>query len=797
MSTGSHDPGNYIGAALPRPNARRLLAGRGRYVDDLVLPHMLHAACLRSPYAHARILRVDVAAALQAPGVVRVLTGADIAQVCTPYIGVLGHIRGMQSAPQLPLALDRACWQGEPVAFVIADTRAHAEDALPLIEMEWEELAPVTDMEAAVAEGAPLIHPELGSNVCAERAVEAGEVDSAFARADHVVEACFRTGRHTAVSLEPRSIIASYEAADEQLTVWQATQAPHMMQWLIAKHFGLAEHRVRVIVPDVGGGFGLKIHTYGDEMAAIAATLLLRRPVKFIADRLESFTSDFHSRGHLVRARMALSRAGDILAIEADDLYGIGPYSGYPRGGANEGIQIVNLVGGPYRQRNYRGRMRCVFQNKAMYGQYRAVGHPIACMTTEVLLDMAAARAGLDPVDIRRRNYIPREAYPYTLVTGPVFEALSQHEALDMLVEMMDYSRLRAEQQEARARGVYRGIGLASFVESSNSSSANFGAGGVSIGSQDGCTIKLTATGAVTVLSCTTDIGQGASAVVAQIAATQLGVRPDQVKVVLGDTDATPYGGGNTGSRGTGISGEAVLQAGRALRANILNYVARIREVEASMLEIRHGVVVDRALSTPVMSLEEVARTAYFRADTTKDYQPELMVTRHFAQKSFTATFTNGIQASHVEVDTDTGFVRLLGHWVVDDCGTVVNPLLVDEQIRGAVVQGIGAALFEECLYSNEGQLLNGNLADYLVPMSGEMPDIAVGHTCTPTRASALGAKGAGEAGTAGAPAAILNAVNDALRPLGAELFEIPLTPERILRALRKARMTERAKEAT
>jgi carbon-monoxide dehydrogenase large subunit len=691
----------------------------------------------------------------------------------------------MRSAPQLPLAVDRARWQGEPVAFVVANTRAQAEDAGQLIEVEWEELTPVTDAEAALAPGSPVIHPELGDNRCFEHHVSAGDVDAAFAAADHVIEATFTTARHTAVSLEPRSIVVDFDPTEEQLTVWLATQAPHMMQWLIAHHFGLAEQRVRVIVPDVGGGFGLKIHTFGDELATVAAAIALQRPVKFIADRLESFVADYHARGHRVKARMALSKEGDILAFDVDDLYGVGPFSNYPRGSANEGIQVANIIGAPYRQRVYRARTRAAFQNKAMYGQYRAVGHPIACMTTEALVDFGAAAVGIDPVELRRRNYIPKNAYPYTLVSGPVLEGLSQHEALDVLLGMMDYKTLRAEQAALRERGIYRGIGLASFIESSNPN-AHYGAGGAPISSQDGCTVKLTATGGITVISSTNEIGQGAQAIVAQIAATHLGVAPDRVKVVLGDTDATPYGGGNTGSRGTGIGGEAVFQAGKALRANILSYVARLKESEASLLDIRDGSVVEAGSGKLVMTLEQVARTAYYRPDTAKDFQPELMVTRSYAQKQFAGLFTNGIQASYVELDVDTGFVKLLKHWVVDDCGTVVNPLLVDEQVRGATVQGIGAAFSEECIYSAEGQLLNGSLIDYLVPMAGEMPDIEVGHTCTPTRASELGAKGAGEAGTAGGAAAVLNAVNDALLPLKARITTIPLTPERVLRALGK-----------
>ncbi|MBI2297115.1 MAG: xanthine dehydrogenase family protein, partial [Betaproteobacteria bacterium] len=685
---------SYIGAPLPRVGAKRLLAGRGQYVDDVKLPRMLHAAFVRSPYAHARILRIDAAPAAKSAGAVRVITGADVAQMCRPYIGVLAHVKGMHSAPQYPLAVERACWQGEPVAAVIAETRAQAEDAVQLVAVEWEELPAVTDPEAALDPATPLIHPDLGSNQCFERLVDSGGVDEAFARADKVVEAAFETTRHTAATLEPRSILADFNPAERQLTVWHSTQVPYMMQWILARHFGLPEPQVRVIAPDVGGGFGLKIHVFGDEMATAAAAMLLGRPVKFVADRLESFVSDSHARGHRVKARMAVSSSGDILAIEADDLYGVGPYSIYPRGSANEGIQVANLVGAPYQQRVYRARSRAVFQNKPMYGQYRAVGHPIACLTGEGLVDLAADALGVDPAEFRCRNYIGSGAYPYQLVSGPTFERLSQHEALEKLLGMMNYEALRAERAGLRKRGVYRGIGLASFVENSNPSSATYGQGGVSIASQDACTIKLTATGGVTVAASTNEIGQGASAVVAQIAATLVGVPIERVKVVLGDTEATPYGGGNWGSRGTGIGGEAVFQAGKALRANILNLVARLTETEASLLDIREGSVVDAATGMQRMTLEEVARMAYFQTERVpNEFQPELTVTRSYAQKTYTGVYTNGIQASYLEVDVDTGFTKPLKHWVVDDCGTIVNPLLVDEQIRGAVLQGIGAAL--------------------------------------------------------------------------------------------------------
>jgi aerobic carbon-monoxide dehydrogenase large subunit len=778
---------NPIGASLPRANAKRLLSGRGQYVDDVQLPRMLHAALLRSPHAHARITRLDVSEAARAPGVVRVLTGADVAALCKPYVGVLKHIKSMQSAPQLPLAVDVARWQGEPVALVAAQTRAQAEDAMQLIEADYEPLPAVTNIETALNAATPLIHPSLGSNLCVERLIDSGGVDEIFARADKVVEATFTTARHTPVTLEPRTLLADFNAADGQLTVWHSTQVPYMMQWILAHHFGLAENSVRVIAPDVGGAFGLKIHIYGDDMATVAAALLTGRPVKFTADRLESFVSDFHARGHRVKVRCAVSKAGDMLAFEVDDLYGIGPYSGYPRGGANEGIHVTNLTGAPYQPKAYRGRSRAVFQNKGMYGQYRAVGHPVVCAVTEGMVDLAAHAVGMDPAEFRRRNLAPDHAYPRTYLSGATFEKLSQQESFDALLKLMNYDALRAEQSALRKQGVYRGIGLALFIENAMSSSATYGQGGASIASQDACTIRLMPTGGITVATSLTEFGQGAHAVAAQVAAAAVGVAVDNVRVIMGDTETTPYGGGNWGSRGTGIGGEAVFQTGKALKANILNFVARLTESEASLLDVRGGNVVDAASGAVKMSLEDVARTAYFRTEQVpKDYQPELTVTRSYAQKHYSGIFTNGAHASYLEVDPETGFVKLLRHWVIDDAGTVINPLLVEEQIRGGVVQGIGAALFEQCIYSDEGQLLNGTLAEYLVPMAGEMPDIEVGHTHSPTKVSELGARGAGEAGVAGAPAAVMNAINDALRPLNARVTDQPFTPERILRALGK-----------
>jgi carbon-monoxide dehydrogenase large subunit len=778
-------PNSYIGRSVPRPNARKLLQGRGTFVDDIRLPRLCHVAFVRSPYAHARIVSIDIVAARASEGVIRVVTGKDLAQICSPWTGVLSHLKGLKSAPQYALAADRACWQGEAVVAVVAESRAAAEDAADLVTIEWEELPAVTDMETALDAGTPVIHPELGDNLAFRRSVDAGEVDRAFADADVIVEEVFITGRHTGVTLEPRSILADYNAAENHLTVYHSSQAPHMMQGIFAKHLNLPEANVRVICKDVGGSFGVKIHTYGDEMATAALSVMLKRPVKFVADRLESFITDIHARDHRVKGRMAVSKDGKILAIDIDDRTGIGPYSVYPRTSAIEANQVVNLIGGPYANRNYRCTANVVFQNKNVMCQYRAVGHPIAVAVTEGLADLAARALAIDPAEFRRRNLIADDAYPYTAPSGIVFESLSHHKSLDKLLAMMNYDVLRAEQAELRKKGVYRGIGLASFIELTNPSAMFYGVGGARISAQDGCTIRLDPSGTISCAIGVTEQGQGTEAVIAQVAAAAVGVPIESVRVITGDTETVPYGGGTWASRGAGIGGEAALRAGKELKRNILLVAAAMLQSSENALDIRDGHIVDAAGGRERLPLSEIGRVAYFRPDTLpKDLQPELMVTRHYVQKDYAFIFTNGIQASYLEVDTDTGLVKLLNHWVVEDCGTMINPQLVEEQIRGGVVQGIGAALYEECLYSSEGQMLNASMADYLVPMAGEMPDITVGHVVTPTKSSELGAKGAGEAGTAGAPAAIMNAINDALVPFGARVSAQPCTPERILRAL-------------
>ena len=782
-------PNRYIGQSAPRADAARLLQGRGRYVDDVSLPRMVHAAFVRSPHAHAKILAIDTSAARAAPGVVAVFTGADLAQHVTPYVGVLTHLAGLRSAPQHPMALDVARWQGEPVVMVIATSRALAEDACEHVMVDYDPLPATLDAETALDPDTPVIHPEFGSNLAWERVVTKGNIDAAFAMPGvRVVEREFRFGRHTGVTLESRGTVCDFDPSEDYLTVYYSGQAPHMMQVIFSKHLGLAEENIRVISNDVGGSFGIKIHTYGDEIATAAAAKLLRRPVKFIADRLESFVTDIHARDHVVKARMGVTDAGTIVGIDFDDLTGIGPFSMYPRTSAIECNQVLNLTGAPYVLENYRARGRVVFQNKTLMCQYRAVGHPIAMAICDGLLEDAARVIGMDPVEMRAKNLMSDDSYPRTSASGMKLDDLSHQKALRKLTEIMDYDALRADQAEARKRGVYRGIGFVSMVEVTNPSPMFYGIGGAPIASQDGATVRLDAGGALHVSSSITEQGQGTNAILAQIAAGVFGVDLNRVKVTTGDTATTPYGGGTWASRGAGIGGEAMLQAAQALKDQVLDVAAVMLQTTTDKLDIQNGNVTDPD-GTKRMTLADLARTVYYRGnELPSDLKPELIATRHYRVTDFPFVFTNGAMAAQVEVDIETGFVKVLHFWAVEDCGRVINPLLVDEQIRGGVVQGIGGALYEECHYSPEGQMLNATMADYMVPMAAEMPDITVAHIETPTKTSVLGAKGAGEAGTGGAPAAILNAVNDALAPLGASLWQMPMTPERVLTALDHAK---------
>ena len=531
-------PTDYIGKSIPRSDASRLLRGKGHYVDDIQLPRMVHAVFLRSPHAHAKIISIDIKEAEKAKGVIAIYTGNDIAKHVEPYVGVLSHLPGLRSPAQYPLAVDVARWQGEPVAVVVCSSRALGEDALELINISYEPLPAVTDTMDALSSESPLIHREYDSNLAWKREVEVGSLDEALSGDDVVVvEKQMKFGRHTGVTLETRATVCDYVSGDDELIMYYAGQAPHMLQFILAKHLNMLEENVRVVAHDVGGSFGIKVHTYGDEIATAIIAKLLKRPVKFTADRLESFVTDIHARDHVVNAKIGVRKDGSIVGMGFNDFTGIGPFSMYPRTSAIECNQILNLTGAPYQFEHYHAVGNVVFQNKTLMCQYRAVGHPIAMAISDCMLEEAARVIGMDPVQIRKKNLIPDDAYPTKSTTGMRFDDLSHHACLDKLLEIMDYDKLLLDQEEHRKRGIYRGIGFVSLVEVTNPSPMFYGIGGAPIASQDGATVRLDAAGALHVSSSVTEQGQGTNAICSKLqlmcSAFLLSVLRSQLEILL------------------------------------------------------------------------------------------------------------------------------------------------------------------------------------------------------------------------------------------------------------------------
>jgi carbon-monoxide dehydrogenase large subunit len=776
----------HVGSPLKRPDDPRILTGRGHYVDDITLPRMVHAAFVRSVHAHACITRLELAAARAAPGVVAVLTGADVAKLCTPYRGILQHYKGMKSGAITPLAQDRVRCVGEPIVAIAATERAAAEDAAALVSVEYAPLAALLSPEAAVAQDAPLIHPELGDNVIFETRLTAGDVARAFAAA-RVWRKTFTTGRHTGVPMEPRGLVANFEPFTRTLTLTMSSQVPHMMQAVVAQLFALPEHRVRVIAPDVGGSFGIKIHVYQDDMAAIALAVALGRPVKFVATRRESFLADIHAREQTVEIEVAADGDGTLRGMRARIVAAVGPYSAYPRSSVVEGGQVLRILPGPYRVRDYDATLTVVAQNKTICSQYRAVGHPIATAVTEAMLDLVARDLDLDPAEVRRRNLVRADELPYTSVTGNVYDSGRYHLALEHLLEAARYDDLRREQGVARRAGRCIGIGLSCFLDLTGPGAQFYGVGGAPIAGQEGTTVRLEPSGAVTVLTGVTDQGQGTRTALAQIVADELGVAIDAITVISGDTAMVPYGGGTWASRGMPIGGSATLLAVRALRDRLRRVGAALLEAHEDDIEVTNGLVGVKGAPDRALALGALARAVHFRSNELRGVEPSVEATVHYTNPD-AWTFTNGAHLAMVEIDVETGRLRLLKYVAVDDCGRIVNPALVDGQVRGGVAQGVGGALMEHCVYDDVGQLLTATLMDYAVPTAADLPAIEVRHLETPAPGLAGGFKGAGEAGTAGAPAAILNAVNDALAPWGVMLTEQPLTAERVRAALERGK---------
>ena len=555
---------------MPRAATKRLVAGRGRYLDDISLKGEYHAAFLRSPHPHASFAITDTAAAAAHSGVVRVLTADDIDEVCSSWKCVLRNAPDLVSPEQRALARDRAAFQGEPIAMVIARSRAIAEDALELISVDWSELPAVTSLETAVSDPSVRTHPDLENNLCWTFQQRAGDPESAFANARHVVRKRLDFARKTGVPLETRGILASYDAAANAMLVHVSHQMPHQFQLHVSELLGMSLPDVRVVCSDVGGGFGIKMHVYPEEIAVCAASKLLGRPVKFVADRIESMLSDVHAREHIIEGRMAIDETGMITAIEVDDIQGLGAYSVYPRSSTAEAMSTLRAIGGPYRFDHYSARLRSVLQNKVMTGQYRSVGHPIATAITECLVEEAARVRGESSIAFRRRNFLGREMMPWISPAGARMVDLSHHACLDRLLALIGYDEMRDKIETWRSQGRIVGLGLASFVEFTATGAEAYGRAGVPVSSIDTVVLTLEPTGHVRAQASASEIGQGIQQGLAQIIADAVGIPTDRVRVGLGDTASAPYGGGAWSSRGAAITGEAAWRAGRKLQQQIL-----------------------------------------------------------------------------------------------------------------------------------------------------------------------------------------------------------------------------------
>ncbi|HYU30622.1 MAG TPA: xanthine dehydrogenase family protein molybdopterin-binding subunit [Thermoanaerobaculia bacterium] len=771
-----------IGAPAKRVEDQRLLTGRGRYVADLVLPGMLHAAFLRSPHAHARILGIDTTAARASAGVVAVVTGDDLRDHARP-IRALSRMAGYAATDMPALASRKVRFAGEAVAAVVGESRYAAEDGLDRITVDYEPLEPVIDPRAAMAEGSPLLHDDTRTNVLLSREFSQGDV-AAFAGSAVVVGDRFRFHRHAAVAIENRACLADYEPGTGALTLWTSTQVPGMIREALAELLGIPAHRVRVVAPDVGGGFGMKSALYPEEVAVSALARRLGRPVKWVGDRREDLLTSTQAWDEDVEAELGVNADGGIRALRAKVWADIGAYSVYPWTASIEVIQVVSFLPGPYRVPHYHGQAWGVATNKAPMGPYRGVGRPVSTFVMEALLDRAARHLGMDPAAIRLANLIRPHELPYRSPSGLVWDSGSFAESLERACEVVDYARLRAEQRRDVSARRRTGIGIASYVELTGVGSAIPASPGADIATgTEGATVRVDPAGTVTAAFGLACHGQGHETTLAQVVAQELGVELDAVRVIHGDTDAGPIGTGTYASRSAVIGGGAAILASWAVREKALRIAAHRLEADVRDLELSGGVAWVRGAPDRRLTLSQIARSAYAGAKRLpKGMEPGLEATRFY--DPYIGTAANATHIAAVEVDLDLCAVALARYVVVEDCGRLINPMIVEGQAIGGVAQGLGAALLEEVVYGQGGQPLTGSLIDYLIPTAAEMPRVEVIHLERPSPSTLGGFKGVGEGGTIGAPAAIANAVADALAPLGIEITELPITPERLFRLL-------------
>lgn len=782
-----------IGARMRRVEDARLLRGQGCFVADITLERSLACVFLRSPHAHAAVRRIDTARAARAPGIIAVLTGADAAADGVGPLRPLWAIRSvdglpMAEPPRFPLARGIVRHVGEPVAAVVAETREQALDAAELVAVDYEALPCVVDARAALASDAPILHPEAPGNVCFRWSRgDPAAVANAFRAASHVTRIDLVNNRLIGAAIEPRAVIAAMEEATGKLTLWSSTQVPHHVRRLVAETLGLPEGRIRVIAPDVGGGFGYKGKLYPEEVVIAWAARRLGRPVKWVASRSESFVADNQGRDHFTHAELALDAEGRFLGLKVETLANLGAYVS-TFGAAIPSAIYSALLAGVYRTPAILVTSTGVFTNTLPTDAYRGAGRPEACYVLERLADRAAVEMGIDRAEIRRRNLIPAVAMPYRTPIGPVYDCGDFPKVFARALEIADYPGFPQRRMAAQQAGKLRGFGLACYVESSGVAPSRFATAlGARAGFFEAAVIRVGPDGSVKAMLGTHSHGQGHATTFAQIVAARLGVPHTEIEIVEGDTDQVPYGTGTFGSRSIAVGGSAldraaakIIDKGKLIAAHLLE----VSPADVSFAAGRFSVTgTDRSVT-----FKEVARAAYVPANyPLETLEPGLEAVAVYDPPAF--AFSNGVHLCEAEVDPHTGEVRVVGYWAVDDVGTVINPMIVEGQIHGGVAQGLGQALTEHCLYdAADGQLLSGSLMDYALPRADALPEIVTElDESQPCTHNPLGAKGCGEAGAIAAPAAIVGAVLDALAPLGVRHLDMPLTSERVWRALVEA----------
>ncbi|MFI7341005.1 xanthine dehydrogenase family protein molybdopterin-binding subunit [Streptomyces sp. NPDC050085] len=783
--------GRLVGRSVPRREDPRLLTGRGRFVDDIALPGMLHAQFVRSTVAHAEIASVDLSAVRHIPGVVAAFTAQDLQ--LGDIVAELARPLSEYVPTAMPiLAHDRVRYVGEPLAVVVARDPYAAEDGIEAAKVTYSTLPPLTCEADALAPDAPRLHEAAARNTLVDVALFATDgIDDVFARAHRVVDVETRTGRQNALPLETRGAVAHWDEREEQLVVHTCTQVPHQVRTVAARSLRLDERAVRVIVPDMGGGFGQKCVVGREEIAAAAAALRLRRPVKWIEDRKDALTASFLAREQHYRARAAFDADGRILALDADVVCDMGAYSCHPFTAGIEPLMACAEMPGVYRIPAYRARGRAITTNKAPTGPYRGVSRPQYVMVLERLFERAARELGLDPVEIRRRNVITD--FPYTGVNHITYDPGSYRESLDLCEQQLKEEGWYEKQAEAARDGRYLGIGYSCFSERTGYGSAAFAQRKMQVvPGFDIAEVRMDTSGAVTVTTGTLSHGQSHETTMAQIVADELGLDLAKVKLHQGDTDRITYGFGTFASRSIAIGGSAVRIATGRLGDKLRRIAAARWDTDPDDVELtgagarRRGADGDFTtdFTTDFVSYEELADTAYLKAHLLPhDIEPGLTATATF--DVFTdGTFSNATHGVVVELHPGTGQVEILRYVCVEDCGVAINPKVVEGQCRGGIAQGIAGALFEQITYDAQGEPSATGFMDYKVPTAHEIPDVHIRHLETPSALTGTGAKGAGEGGTIGAPAAVLNAVNDALRPTGVELDNTPITPPTVHRAL-------------